>query len=208
MSQIWILDTNILSYWIVEKRILHDKFKEIYSKRYKDSLDLINKLINRKKEKVFVIEFSINEAISTIRDEIRAILMFSKGIPLSRWPEEKWNTRIDEELGQEIYETFLNEIDNIFENSETNFSLLNTIEISDEKTYLEVYSSLIFLIPRIKTQDAVLLTTTIFNKADYFVTRDKRLIKDCKESNIKDKYNFEVIHTGTAIRNLNSGKLN
>ena len=124
MSQIWILDTNILSYWIVEKRILqilidkkilHDKFKEIYSKRYKDSLDLINKLINRKKEKVFVIEFSINEAISTIRDEIRAILMFSKGIPLSRWPEEKWNTRIDEELGQEIYETFLNEIDNIVE---------------------------------------------------------------------------------------------
>ena len=38
---------------------------------------------------------------------------------------------------------------------------------SDEEDYLEVYSSLVFLYPDLKIQDAILLTTGIFEKTDY-----------------------------------------
>ena len=133
--------------------------------------------------------------------------MFNDGTPLSKWNLDKENKKIPEELNKEIYEEILKAIDELLKNESTNFELLNTSKISDNKNYLDIYSSLIFLIPRMKTQDAVLLTTTILNKADYFVTEDSRLVESCKKVKILKQYKFEVIKSGTAIRNLNSKKI-
>ena len=211
MSKIWVIDTNILAYWIFDQSILDffiskgnlkQEFKDVYSKRYEDSIKLI-KLLKDKKELVYIIEFCFNEVISTIRDEIRIIKMFNSGVPMSRWASERDKVIIEEEESKEVFYRIMNEIDLLIRNKETKFEFLATTELSDEDNYLDVYSSLMFLFPQIKTQDALLLTTSIFNKIDYFVTEDQRLVKSCRKL-IRENYQFEIIKARTAILEVNT----
>ena len=59
---------------------------------------------------------------------------------------------------------------------ENKIEIIPTISPSDAPDYYEVYSSLIFLSPKLNTQDAILLTTSIFQEINYFVTPDSDLI--------------------------------
>ena len=65
-------------------------------------------------------------------------------------------------------------------------------------------SSLIFLHPDLKTQDAILLTTGIFEECNYFVTTDKALIKLNRE--IEPQYKMALINTHKALNILASKK--
>lgn len=63
---------------------------------------------------------------------------------------------------------------------------------------MEIYSSILFLIKETKTQDVTLLTTAILNRADYFVTKDERLIKSAKKI-INERYGLGIIKPIEAI---------
>ena len=49
--------------------------------------------------------------------------------------------------------------------------------------------------------DSTLLTTAILNKADFFVTEDKRLIDSAKKL-IQDDYDLELINTNPVMQKL------
>ena len=78
--------------------------------------------------------------------------------------------------------------------------IIHTTSPSDENNYLEVYSSLIFLYPALKTQDAILITTGIFENIDYFVTKDDALINIRKE--ILEQYRMEIVRPQKASQIL------
>ncbi len=78
-------------------------------------------------------------------------------------------------------------------------SLVSEFHLTNE--FFEICSTILFLIKDAKTQDSTLLTTAIFNEADYFITKDKRLKKTAKDF-IKYNYGLELINTTQALQIL------
>ena len=68
----------------------------------------------------------------------------------------------------------------------------------DAENYWSIYSSMLFLIKEVKTQDTMLLTTAILYEADYFVTRDERLIKAAR-NRLFEQYNLQLIKPESAL---------
>lgn len=145
----------------------------------------------------------MNEVYSSVRDEIRSIILFKSGSPLSRWSEEKNTIDLPDSYTKTIFTKIERRFNELFDNH-------TIIPLSDEPEdtgdyYSEIVASLIFKFRRMKTQDAILLATAISVKADYFVTFDGRLIKDLKEE-ISSTYKLLLIRPAGAFRILNKKK--
>jgi len=207
----WIIDTNILVHWLMVSQILefsikkfhlHSEFLETYKNRYEESISFINKILNitEVKHDFVIVELSLNELFSGVRDEVRSILLFVKGIPISRWASKRETKEVSfpPEMSEEIYKLTSLGIDSMLANKK--IAIIHTTSPSDENNYLEVYSSLIFLYPDLKTQDAILITTGIFEKTDYFVTKDDALLNLRKE--IGEQYGMEIVRPQRASQIL------
>lgn len=203
-----VIDTNITVHWLMSEKIidylikefnLTKEFANVYRRRYEPSVIFVNEVLNSKEKRYnfYITELSTNEIFSGIRDEVRSVLLFVKGIPISRWMYKRVtkDVKFKEELSRAIYELAMEGLDVLIENK---IEIIPTISPSDAPDYYEVYSSLIFLNPELNTQDAILLTTSIFQEINYFVTLDSDLIKLGKR--LKEAYNMEVINPQKAIR--------
>ncbi|MEW6181767.1 MAG: hypothetical protein AB1500_01130 [Bacillota bacterium] len=124
------------------------------------------------------------------------MLLFKKGLPISRWRDARNIPDIREEDYEEIYKKIMVTFDQLF--SRNIFPMAEKF-LDDDPNYLEIFSSILFLVKDSKTQDATLLTKTILSKANYFVTRDEPLIK-AATSIIKDKYALELIKPGQGFQ--------
>jgi predicted nucleic acid-binding protein len=200
----WCIDTNTLVPWLItdsgvldlliKKYGIPSDFRDIYLHRHKHSVDFIQRIIDLK-SKGFSDEFyfsylAMNEVYSAVRDEIRSILLFKNGTPLSRWNEEKNSLDLPGDSMETVYEDIENRFDILFGNN-------TIIPLSDEPeeegdNFTEIVASLIFTFKRVKTQDAILLTTAISIRANYFVTFDKRLISEVADELAK-KYQLYLI---------------
>jgi len=216
-KEIFFVDTNVLAYWllgrgnilssILDRFKLMDEFLNIYRERYSDAINFIDRIIETKgkgiKNEFFVSNFAINESFSVIKDELRTILLLKKGIPISRWKDQLYSPEINSEDYEFIYKLILKQFDIIFEGR----SIEPSIESSPEEyeNYYDVYTSILFLIRDAKTQDSTLLTTAILNGADYFVTKDDRLIGSANKM-MKDSYQMELIRPSYAINILKMDK--
>lgn len=211
-NKVWFIDANILAYWVlgkgrvlsslVSKFHLTNEFFEIYSKRYNNSINLIEEIIILRQERndeFFVSHLAINELFSGLKDELRSILLFKDGVPISRWRDTGNNPDIKPEDYKAIYELTLKSFDSLFENQAIEYIPEQSQE--DSSKYFDIYSTILFLIKDAKTQDSTLLTTAIINEADYFVTEDKRLIKSAKDF-IKNNYGLELINPTQALQIL------
>ncbi|WP_157677703.1 PIN domain-containing protein [Methanoregula boonei] len=132
----------------------------------------------------------MNEVYSAVRDEIRSILLFRNGTPLSRWNEEKNAIDLPEDSMESVYEDIENRFDVLFGNGSI-FPLSDEPE-EDGDNFSEIVASLIFKFKRVKTQDAILLATAISIKANYFVTFDQRLVTEVSKA-LADKYRLVLI---------------
>jgi predicted nucleic acid-binding protein len=186
-------DSGVLDLLITKYEISPD-FREIYLNRHKASIDFIQRIINLKPaglpDEFYFSYLAMNEVYSAVRDEIRCILLFRNGVPLSRWMEEKNSLDLPEDSMETIYEDIENKFDVLFGNN-------TIIPLSDEPdeegdNFSEIVSSLIFKFKRVKTQDAILLTTSISIKANYFVTFDQRLVKEVSKD-LAEKYKLRLI---------------
>lgn len=211
-NKVWFIDANVLAYWVlgkggvlssqVSKFHLTNEFFEIYSKRYNDSINLIEKIIQlgqEKNDEFFVSHLAINELFSSLKDELRSILLFKNGVPISRWRDPGNNPDIKLDDYKSIYELTLKSFDSLFENKAIEYIPEQSQE--DSPKYFDIYSTILFLIKDAKTQDSTLLTTAIINKADYFVTEDKRLKKTAKDF-IKDNFGLELINPTQGLQIL------
>jgi hypothetical protein len=83
----WIIDSNIICHWlmatvvlepIVKRYNLSQEFLQVYKNRYCDSCELVEFASCDSVEHTFFIEeLSINELLSAIRNEVRAIILFN-----------------------------------------------------------------------------------------------------------------------------------
>lgn len=210
----WCIDTNTLVPWLmkdsgildllIKKYGIPGDFREIYLNRHKESIDFIQRIINLKSEgfqdEFYFSYLAMNEVFSAVRDEMRSILLFKNGTPLSRWNEEKNFLDLPGDFMETVYEDIENKFDVLFEN--------NTIfPLSDEpgeegETFSEIVAWLIFTFNHVKTQDAILLTTAISFPAKYFVTSDKRLISEVSKE-LEKKFHLQLIlpaHGNTLLK--------
>ncbi len=204
----WIIDTNIAVHWLIANQILEflikyfhlsQEFANVYKTRYMESCDFINKVLELPQEadEFLIAELSINELFSGLRDEIRTVILFKEGVPISRWASkrETEGVQLDEELSRNTHELVLKGFDTLF--GAQKIRIVETTTPSDAPDYLDVYSSLIFLYPMLRTQDAMLITTAIFERATRFVTTDRDLIRVGRA--LKERYEVEVLLPTTAL---------
>lgn len=200
----WCIDTNTLVPWLItdsgvldlliKKYQIPSDFRDIYLNRHKPSIDFIQGIIDLKSkglpDEFYFSSLAMNEVYSSVRDEIRCILLFRKGTPLSRWNEEKNSLDLPEDSRETVYEDIENKFDVLFGNG-------TIIPLSDEPeeegdNFSEIVASLIFKFKRVKTQDAILLTTAISIRANYFVTFDQRLVAEVSKD-LAEKYLLRLI---------------
>lgn len=190
----WVLGKGSILRIINKNYNLPRSFLNTYITRYDPSIKFIERVRLQKKagliDEFYVSYLAINELFSAIRDELRSILLFSNGIPISRWRDP----RINPDINQKDYEAVLEKTMKSFNRLYIKKAILFMPEQSpeDDPNYLDIYSSILFLIKESKTQDATLLTTAILNKADYFVTFDVSLIKSAKKK-IFDQYKLRLV---------------
>ena len=208
-KSVCFIDTNVIAHWImseggvlnllVEKYNLNKEFKDIYKERYSDSVTLIEKILDfseRDDLEFLFTNLCLKELFSAIRDELRSIVLFKKGVPISRWRDPRINPEFKKEDYNDVYEILLESFDGLFQNGM--IQPIPDIQPEDEKEYWNVYSSLLFLVKESQTQDVIILTTAIFNKGDYFITKDEKLIRSTKKI-LKDEYDLDIINPKNAI---------
>ena len=208
----WIIDTNVIVHWLMQKQImpfavqhfhLANEFFETYSNRHRRSFDYINQVLglSGENQQFLITELSLSELFLGIRDEIRCIMLFIGGVPIARWQykRESKDVNFSEELSKTIYELTLKGFDSLF--GEKRIEIIPVASSSEEKTYFDVYSSLIFLYQDLRTQDALLITTAIFEKANYFVTTDSDLVDLGKK--LRSKYGLQILLPDTALQIIN-----
>jgi len=207
--QRWYIDTNVLAHWVLghggvlqllcHQFSLPDQFFELYKSRYEPSLSFINTIIDKKNQGIhddfFVSHLAINELFSAIRDEMRSIILFNKGCPISMWRNPRYDPIIDAIDYQAVYKQTLQAFIPLFEDSVIE---LMVEQSPDNPNYWDVYSSILFMVKEAKTHDATLLTSAILDKADYFVTLDKSLIKNAKKM-LNDEYHILLVHPKEAM---------
>jgi len=215
MVYTWFIDTNVLASWILVSSDILEKFTgkygipkeyhELYHKKFIGEISFIDTLLAESSEKLrerheFLIPFlTTNELFSALRDEIICLKLFAKGDPVSRWPGNKNSLSMDEEEFIIVFKTTLKQVDVLMEGG------LEIIEDCSGKytSFWDVFASLLLKTENTKTQDVMLLTTAIMNEADFFVTRDERLITALK-AQLKERYSLEIMKPDTARLKFNS----
>jgi hypothetical protein len=146
----------------------------------------------------------MSELFSAIRNEVRAIVLFVDGVPIAKWSSECEHSKgiINEQLSRNIMENTNKGIDSLV--NDYKISIIESHTASSDKNYIEVYSSLIFLHPELKTQDAMLLCSAAFERLNFFATTDNALVR--LNSKLSDKLKVSTILPSTAIIKLKSKK--
>ncbi|MDD3036103.1 MAG: hypothetical protein PHO93_04245 [Candidatus Saccharimonadaceae bacterium] len=215
MVYTWFIDTNVLASWVlVTSDILTEftgkygiptEYNNIYHKKFNSDISYINTLLEipceklQEKHECLIPFLTTNELFSAIRDEIICLKLFAKGEPVSRWPGSKNLFSLDEDEFKIIFRTTMKKVDVLMQGG------LEIIEdcSGDYTEFWDVFASLLLKTENTKTQDVMLLTTAIMNEADFFVTRDERLINVLKAP-LKEGYSLEIMKPETARLKFNS----
>lgn len=182
---------------------LTKEFRDVYISHYTDSISYIDAIVKEKvpdsNHEFYVSSLAINELFYAIKDELRSIILFNKGMPISRWRDARINPDIPEKCFRAIYNQTLQSFDTLL--GEGSIIYLPEGSVESVPEYWSIYAPLLFLTKDAKTQDATLLTTAIINRADYFVTKDEPLIKALKKKMLAD-YQMELIKPSTGLAML------
>jgi len=186
----------ILNWLIVDYFNLSKDLANTYLKRYENSINFIDEAMKQKKKfhRFYIVDLTLNEVFSGVKNEIKSVILFKEGYPLSRWTDRRLHGQIqlDEDFIVRVRDFIYEAFDRLMEKIDILVTPMNREE------YFDVYSSLVLLNITMETQDAILLTTSILEKADYFVTKDEASVGKYKKE-IKEQYNLEIISPKQAL---------
>ena len=207
----WIIDTNVVVHWLLAKHVipvciprfrLPREFCTVYENANRPAISFIDRVLDLPggAHDFVLVELSLSEMFSGVRDEVRSMLLFSKGVPISKWAMRRVtkDVRFPEDLSHNVYEATSRGLDVLLGSDK--IGIIPSTSPSDEEAYLEVYSSLVFLHPELTTQDAILLATCIFQQANLFVTEDRALRRMHQE--LLQAYDLQVVAPQTASQSL------
>jgi len=156
----------------------------------------VKKEIPDSRHEFYVSSLAINELFYAMKDELRSIILFNRGMPISRWRDARANPDIPEKCFRAIYDQTLISFDTLLGDGQIQYLSEGSAETDPE--YWSIYAPLLFLTKDAKTQDATLLTTAIINRADYFVTKDEPLIKAARKK-LMAEYKMDLISPATGL---------
>ncbi|HJJ44872.1 MAG: hypothetical protein MJ005_03675 [Methanocorpusculum sp.] len=213
-KSIWCIDTNVLASWIlVEGRLLESVVKnsnvpanyaDLYREKYSHDITFINLILAAetsellKDNEIYIPFLATNELFSALKDEIICLKLFEKGDPVSTWPRNKAHQSLKDGEERLIFETVLRMIDQLLENGVT---IIEDSTDVPHNNFWDVFASLLLKTENTRTQDVMLLTTSVLNGADYFVTRDERLIQALKKT-MKTEYDLTRLSSSSALSEL------
>ena len=148
----WLMrDSGVLDL-LIKKYAIPKDFRDIYLNRHKHSIDFIERIIDLKSrgfpDEFYFSYLAMNEVYSAVRDEIRSILLFKNGTPLSRWNEEKNSIDLPADSMETVYVDIENKFDILFGNN----TILPLSDEPEEKgdNFSEIVASLIFTLNALK----------------------------------------------------------
>lgn len=150
-------------------------------------------------------DFNIFEIAKAIKDEIKTLYRFKTGVPISRWSNTRNHQKFGDEIISAIYTGYSTSQDTLFCKNKINFE--NIPFSKDEQTYVkyyEFYNYILFRIPDLSTQDALIISGCYVDNIDYLVSEDKRLIDAWKlfvkeDDKIKGKDVLEIKSPGDPL---------
>ncbi len=192
-GKVWFIDANVLTHWVLGSGGVLDvlcagyhlspEFRDVYTSHYAESISFIDAIVNdeitESSHEFYVSSLAINELFYAMKDELRSIILFNKGMPISRWRDARTNPEIPEKCFRAVYDKTFQSFDTLLGEGRIHYITEGSAESDPE--YWSIYAPLLFLTKDAKTQDATLLTTAIINRADYFVTKDEPLMKAAKK---------------------------
>ncbi|HEX55136.1 MAG: hypothetical protein DRO95_00810 [Candidatus Altiarchaeales archaeon] len=166
------LDSNVIANWILikdsTKKFEDLKNEKILKQRLKNisySYTLIEALLTDE-YRVKTSSLTLAEVSYVLYNEMLSLKMYGLGVPLTLWPKLRERhdlTREEKSSVREIIARYLKEFK-------------KGVNIVNDTIDDMIYPKLI-LEYKLRTHDAVLLTTAILNKCSWFITNDKELVE-------------------------------
>lgn len=213
----FLLDSNVIAYWIIHSEILNLATKELglpeelvtaYRVRYSTSINLVNSIIKTNHNptfKFYTYEFNFFETNSAIKSEIRSMYLFTKGVPFSKWSDPREFPKI------EVSEKFIEEINKRYYKAYRQLTTKKRVNLlvipfsSDGERFdlqMSIFQDLMYRLPNLRTQDGILVSACLVNRIQYFVTRDKSLKdlnNDLTELLTGTRYKLRIIDPGDSV---------
>jgi len=167
------LDSNVIANWILikdsAKKFEEFKDEKILRKRFENisySYTLMEALMTTDEYEVETSNLAMGEVYHIIYNEVLSLKMYQSGTPLTLWSKMREKQKLTET------EKFL------IRGATTKYlkELKKKITPTNDKIDDEVYPKLI-LEYRLRTHDAILLTTAILDDCTWFITNDKEIVK-------------------------------
>lgn len=211
----FLLDSNIITYWVMSNKVLTTVSKELmlpkdmvrlYNDRYSSSSKLVDKIINgelKSNYRFYIYDFNVFETTAAIRNEIKSSYYFVHGVPMSKWSDRGGEMQVNEELLSKIYHSFYEALDSLLHRGKLKLLAVPFSGNGDSfGDHLDAFLNIIFWASSIQTQDAILLSAYYVDGIDYFVTEDdrlKRLSQSLSSLNKNTKHMFQIISPGDPI---------
>ena len=166
------LDSNVIANWILiadsAERLEEFRDEEILKERFENisySYTLVEALIATGEYEIKTSNLAIGEVYHVIYNEILSQKMYRLGIPMTLWSKMREKHRLSES------EKFLIK-DSVSKHLR---KLEKSVELVKDEVDDEIYPKLV-LDYRLRTHDAILLTTAILNNCEWFITNDKEIV--------------------------------
>ena len=150
-----------------------------YNDRYSGSIKFVDKVLQSadNKHEFYVYDFNLFEIIKALKDEIRSMYLFKSGVPLSKWGSkgEHPKVEVNDEFIDLIIQSFNHAQDALFDIKITLLELPISRTGIDWENYYELYSLLMLQIPRLNTQDTMIVSACLVDDIEFLITKDSEL---------------------------------
>lgn len=211
-SRFWFLDTNLVAIWMLARGGLLERIAteetlpvnqvEAYVRRYDGPLRFFDALAAAGgPDRMFVSSLVLTEAFQVVRHEIHAVRLFNRGVPLSLW-RRRQNNPDSHDIVDAVGDATMDAWGRLIENC--GIRLIEERGPTTDDDYWSYFLPVLYGLRDGGVMDAILTTTAIMNRANYFVTMDRRL-RTTYNRLLRSEEGMAIVSPEQAVRILGQG---